>query len=96
MLQVTGAYQFKDPLLQKYLTKVKEFMGKIDISEVRHMPKEENVQVDILSKLASTKKGGGNKNLIQETLKTPSIAYSTLVSAIEESLIRWLRLCNIC
>lgn len=50
------------------------------------MPREENVQADILSKLASTKPGGSNKSLIQETLQTPSIVDSVLVSAIEETL----------
>ena len=85
MLQVTGAYQAKDLLLQKYLIRVKELMEKIDIFEIRHVPREENTRVDILSKLASTKTEGNNKSLIQETPKTPSIVGSSLVSAIEKS-----------
>ena len=56
-------------MLQKYLAKVKDLMEKVDISEVRYVPR-----ADILSKLASTKMGGSNKSLIQEVLKTPSIA----------------------
>ena len=78
-------YQAKDPLLQKYLARVKDLMGGVGVSEIRHVPRAENVRADILSKLASKKTGGSNKSLIQETLKTPSIADPVLVLAIEES-----------
>ena len=61
--QVSRMYQ-KDLLLQRYLARVKELMGIIDIFEIRHVPRVENVQADILSKLASIKTGGSNKNLI--------------------------------
>ena len=62
--QVSGSYQAKDPILQKYLAKVKDLMGKVNISEVRHVPRAENVRVDVLLKLASMKMGGSNKSLI--------------------------------
>ena len=83
--QVFGSYQAKDPMLQRYLAKVKDLMGKVDIFEVRHVPRAENIRADILSKLASTKTGGTNKSLIQENLKIPSIADPVSVLAIEES-----------
>ena len=85
MSQVTGAYQAKDTLLQKYLTKGKDLIKKFDFYEVHHVPKEENVRADILSKLASTKPKGNNKSLIQETLKTPSTVETISALAIEES-----------
>ena len=69
MSQVTRAYQAKDPLLQRYLTKVKKMIGKIGEYEIPHVPKEKNVGADILSKLASTMPRGSNRSLIQETLK---------------------------
>ena len=72
-------------MLQKYLTKVKELTGKINIFEVRHVPREEKVRANILSKLASIKTGDSNKSLIQETLKTPSIADSAQISTLEDS-----------
>ena len=58
---------------------IKEFS---DI-EFRHMPREENVKADVLSKLASTKPGGNDQSLIQETLKFPSITESLPTLAIE-------------
>ena len=68
-------------LLQKYLTKVKELLKKLDDPKVQHVPREENVKADILSKLTR----GNNKSLIQETLKAPSITKAVLTLAIEES-----------
>ena len=41
--QVSGMYQAKDLLLQKYLTRVKELMGRINTSDIRHIPRTENV-----------------------------------------------------
>ena len=60
-------------------------MEKVDISEVRHVHWAENIKADILSKLASTKTGGSNKSLIQEVLKTPSIADPVSVVAMDEN-----------
>lgn len=88
ILQVTREYQVKDTLLQKHLAKVKDLLKKFDSCEVRHVAREKNVRANILSKLASTKPGGNNKSLIQETLKIPSIAEVVQISAIEESSSR--------
>ena len=72
-LQVRGEYQAKNDNLFEYLTLVKEKMAKFTSVEVKHVPREHNVRADILSKLASTKKKGGNKSVIQEVLPRPSI-----------------------
>ena len=40
--------------------------------DVQHVPREHNARVDVLSKLASIKKKGGNKSIIQEVLPRPS------------------------
>ena len=72
-LQVAGTYQAKDVLLQKYLIKVKELAKDFKQFEVKHVPRDQNVKADILSKSASIKPGSNNRSLIQETLKYPSI-----------------------
>ena len=56
--QINGTYQAKDTLLQKYLTKARELIEGFDDLEVQHVPREENVKADILSKLASSKPVG--------------------------------------
>ncbi|KAK2456096.1 hypothetical protein QL285_003492 [Trifolium repens] len=71
--QVLGEYQAKNDNLSEYLALVKDKIAKFDSAEVRHVPRGDNTRADILSKLASTKKKGGNKSIIQEILPRPSI-----------------------
>ena len=52
---------------------VKERMKKFDRVEIKHVPRKQNTQTDILSKIASTKEKGGNKSVIQESLSRLSI-----------------------
>ncbi|KAK2410233.1 hypothetical protein QL285_045607 [Trifolium repens] len=73
VLQVLGEYQAKNDNLSEYLALVKDRIAKFDSAEVRHVPRGDNTRADILSKLASTKKKGGNKSVIQEILPRPSI-----------------------
>ncbi|XP_057756174.1 uncharacterized protein LOC130975385 [Arachis stenosperma] len=72
--QVNGSYQAKDPLLQKYLEKVKSLSQKFEEVTVHHVPRERNTRADLLSKLASTKPGEGNRSLIQGMTREPAIA----------------------
>nr|XP_025661213.1 uncharacterized protein LOC112756811 [Arachis hypogaea] len=72
--QVNGSYQARDPLLQKYLEKVKELAREFQEITVRHVPRERNTRADLLSKLASTKPGAGNRSLIQGMVKEPTVA----------------------
>ncbi|XP_057763544.1 uncharacterized protein LOC130983889 [Arachis stenosperma] len=71
--QVNGSYQAKDPLLQKYLEKVKSLSQKFEEITVHHVPRERNTRADLLSKLASTKPGEGNRSLIQGMTREPAI-----------------------
>ncbi|XP_057760925.1 uncharacterized protein LOC130981349 [Arachis stenosperma] len=64
--QVNGSYQAKDSLLQKYLEKVKSLSQKFEEVTVHHVPRERNTRAELLSKLASTKPGEGNRSLIQD------------------------------
>ncbi|XP_016166860.1 uncharacterized protein LOC107609409 [Arachis ipaensis] len=72
--QVNGSYQARDSLLQKYLEKVKELSKQFEEVTVQHVPRERNTRVDLLSKLASTKPGVGNRSLIQGMIKEPTVA----------------------
>ncbi|CAJ2652269.1 unnamed protein product [Trifolium pratense] len=71
--QVLGEYQTKNDNLSEYLALVKEKITKFNSVEILHVPREHNKRADILSKLASTKRKGGNKSVIQEILPRPSI-----------------------
>ncbi|CAL0322261.1 unnamed protein product [Lupinus luteus] len=80
--QIIGAYQTKDILLGKYLAKIKELMASFDDATIQHVPRENNVRTDILSKLASTKCLGNNQFIVQGTVYQPN------VMAIEEVAIQ--------
>ncbi|XP_015944950.1 uncharacterized protein LOC107470092 [Arachis duranensis] len=71
--QVNGSYQAKDSLLQKYLEKVKDLSRKFEEVTIHHVPRERNTRADLLSKLASTKLGEGNRSLIQGMMKESAI-----------------------
>ncbi|XP_025703564.1 uncharacterized protein [Arachis hypogaea] len=75
--QINGDYQTRDPLHQQYLAKVNELKERFEHITVQHVPRERNTRADLLSKLASTKPGHGNKSLIQEVIKSPSISITT-------------------
>ncbi|XP_072075865.1 uncharacterized protein [Arachis hypogaea] len=71
--QINGSYQARDALLQKYLEKVKELCKNFDEVTIQHVPRERNARADLLSKLASTKPGTGNRSLIQGLATEPAI-----------------------
>ncbi|XP_016199409.1 uncharacterized protein LOC107640401 [Arachis ipaensis] len=79
--QVNGSYQARDPLLQRYLEKVKEITSQFQEVTVQHVPRERNTRADLLSKLASTKPGSGNRSLIQGLVKEPTIALHLMKSS---------------
>lgn len=65
--QILGTFQTKEPHLTRYLCKVNSLVSVFSKFEIEHIPREKNVRANLLSKLASTKKPGGHKTVIQET-----------------------------
>ncbi|GAU45720.1 hypothetical protein TSUD_401020 [Trifolium subterraneum] len=70
--QVSGEFQAKDPQLIKYLEQVRSLAKHFNTFELIYVPREQNARTDLLSKLASTKKPGNNRTVIQETVAKPS------------------------
>ncbi|XP_016192246.1 uncharacterized protein LOC107633126 [Arachis ipaensis] len=83
--QVNEIYQARDPLLQKYLEKVREWTRQFQEVTVQHVLRERNTRADLLSKLASTKPGTGNRSLIHGMVKEPTVALH-----LTESSPSWL------
>jgi len=69
--QVTGEYQAKDPQMVAYLKYVEVLKGAFSAFELVHVPRKQNARANLLAKLASSGKGGSQRTVIQETLKTP-------------------------
>ncbi|XP_057450405.1 uncharacterized protein LOC130741746 [Lotus japonicus] len=94
--QIQGEYQAKDAQLAKYLVKAQNLMKQVDKVQINHVPREENTRADILSKLASAKKVGNNKSVIQEVLNSPSIENDEVMAismAIDQDWMGRIKLC---
>lgn len=61
-----------------YLLKVHELEKYFKLFKVAYVPLEYNSRADLLLNLASTKKSGQNKTLIQETLLDPTKEVGTI------------------
>ncbi|XP_020225196.1 uncharacterized protein LOC109807079 [Cajanus cajan] len=89
--QVAGTFQAKDPQLAKYLEKVKLLSENFREFTLNHVLREQNSRADLLSKLASTKKPGATRSIIQETLAQSSINEpQESVLFIQEELDSWM------
>jgi len=69
--QVTGEYQAKDPQMVAYLQYVQILKETFAMFELVHVPREQNTRANLLVKLASSGKGGRQRTVTQETLRTP-------------------------
>jgi len=69
--QGTGEYQAKDPQMAAYPGYVRVLKGSFAVFELVHVPRDQNARADLLAKLANSGKGGRQRTVIQETLKTP-------------------------
>lgn len=69
---MNGEYQASEPLLQKYYHIAQKLIHQFEEVGITHVPRSNNDQADALLKLASIKKTGQHRTLIQEVLNTPS------------------------
>ncbi|XP_057436319.1 uncharacterized protein LOC130728766 [Lotus japonicus] len=88
--QIQGEYQAKDAQLAKYLVKAQGLIKQIGEVQINHVPRDENTRADILSKLASTKKPGNNKSVIQEVLNSPSIEADEVMALPAVASLDWM------
>nr|KYP35255.1 hypothetical protein KK1_043711 [Cajanus cajan] len=64
-------------------------ISSFDEFSVKHVPREQNARADLLSKLASTKKPGQHRTIIQETLHSPSLE-DKIVNANDSEELGWM------
>ncbi|XP_057452459.1 uncharacterized protein LOC130744287 [Lotus japonicus] len=82
--QVNGEFQVKEPALIKYVERVRQLMGRLQQVVVEFVPRTQNQRADALAKLASTRKPGNNRSVIQETLVNPSIEGDLVASVVRQ------------
>ncbi|XP_022156050.1 uncharacterized protein LOC111023020 [Momordica charantia] len=71
--QIKEEYQTKDSRMEKYLSKVRSHLAQFGTCEVSQVPRSENSNADVLSKLASAYETDLARSIPIETLDTPSI-----------------------
>ncbi|XP_061368789.1 uncharacterized protein LOC133311711 [Gastrolobium bilobum] len=73
--QVSGVYQARGEIMIKYLSKVQELIGQFKEVRVEHIRRNDNIRVDVLSKLASTKTTRSLRTIIQQSVEAPSVVW---------------------
>jgi hypothetical protein len=67
----------------KYLEKVQKLGTQFEQFELIYIPRDQNSRVDLLLKLASTKKPGNNRTVIQDTITKPSAESVEVLLVVE-------------
>ena len=68
----------------RYYHVVKTFVDDFDCFKMYHIPRESSIKEELLSKLASTKKTGHLKIIIQETLQETTLDTKEVMMGEEE------------
>lgn len=88
--QVGGTYEAKEPVMRKYLEKVKEIKQQFLSFRIQNISRTKNKIADALSKLASTSFAHLTKKVLVETLQKSSIEREVEVKVIEEEGPTWM------
>nr|KYP33134.1 Retrovirus-related Pol polyprotein from transposon opus [Cajanus cajan] len=87
--QLSGTYQAKDTMLQRYFHAASHQISTFDKFTIKHVPREQNARADLLSKLANTKRPGQHRTIIQETLHSPSLD-DKIISLSDNEDLGWM------
>ncbi|RDY02343.1 hypothetical protein CR513_14206, partial [Mucuna pruriens] len=71
--QVNGEYQAKDPKLAKYWERVAAMAASFDSFTLLHVPRDQNERVDLLAKLANTRRRRLQRSVIHDNVSAPTI-----------------------
>ncbi|XP_017413025.1 uncharacterized protein LOC108324597 [Vigna angularis] len=71
--QLNESFQTKDDQLLRYYHKVKELVKQFRVVEFKHVPREQNVRADVLSKLANYKGKDHLLSVIRQVMMSPSV-----------------------
>ncbi|XP_047178526.1 uncharacterized protein LOC124845470 [Vigna umbellata] len=71
--QLTESFQTKNDQLLRYYHKVKELVKQFRMVEFKHVPREQNVRADVLSKLANCRGKDHLSSVIRQVMMNPSV-----------------------
>jgi len=74
-----------------YLRYIQVLSGTFEVFEFVHVHSEQNARVDLPAKLASSGKGGRQRTVIQETLRTPQTTVDNMAEVQQVSTSEGVR-----
>lgn len=81
--QVKWEFKVKDSLLQWYYHAVLRMIRNFQSMRVEQIWREDNIQVDLLCRLFTTKKKSHDRSIIQVSLKTPTVGQTKCLTRTE-------------
>nr|XP_043616181.1 uncharacterized protein LOC122588107 [Erigeron canadensis] len=88
--QVDGTYEAKEPIMKKYLEKVRQIRQSFKSFRIQNVSRGRNKIADALSKLASTSFAHLTKEVLVEKLKKSSIEEEIVIAPVEEEGQTWM------
>ncbi|GKA04371.1 reverse transcriptase domain-containing protein [Tanacetum coccineum] len=88
--QINGEYVACKENMIRYLTKVREYIKCFKSFRIKNIPRNQNQKADVLSKLASVAFNHLTKEVLVETLNTPSMDCGEINAIVEEEGENWM------
>ncbi|GJV13934.1 reverse transcriptase domain-containing protein [Tanacetum coccineum] len=88
--QINGDYVACKENMIRYLTTAKEYIKCFKSFRIKNIPRSQNQKADVLSKLASVAFNHLTKEILVETLDTPSMNYGEINAIVEEEGENWM------
>ncbi|GJU82750.1 reverse transcriptase domain-containing protein [Tanacetum coccineum] len=88
--QINGEYVACKENMIRYLTKAKEYIKCFKSFRIKNIPRNQNQKADVLSKLASVAFNNLTKEILVETLDTPSMDCGEINAIVEEEEENWM------
>ncbi|KAK3001469.1 LOW QUALITY PROTEIN: hypothetical protein RJ639_022468 [Escallonia herrerae] len=93
---VLGDYEARDEIMTQYLELVKISAVKFKNFTIHQIPRDQNTQVDALSRLISAEATDGRRSVYLEFLKDRSISSQIEIGVIDQEPVGWTRSSNFC
>ncbi|GKF13614.1 reverse transcriptase domain-containing protein [Tanacetum coccineum] len=88
--QINGNYEACKENMIRYLNKAKEYIGCFKSFRIQNIPRNKNQKADVLSKLASVAFNHLTKEILVETLDSPSMDGEEINAVVEEEGETWM------
>ena len=75
----------KEPLLKRYYHTVLNLISWFNKVTLEHIQREDNVRVDVLSRLATTKRKSHQRSVVQICLRKPSVGSDECLAVTEDN-----------